>query len=99
MRANTRRAAKGWLLSFFFSVSSVRMTDGEVAVRSFCQIQRGWAVLLVNPRGSDGYGEEFFAGVRGGWGTADAKDFLEPLDQLVADANPIHSARTRHLDA
>ncbi|GAA1941981.1 serine hydrolase [Nocardioides hwasunensis] len=48
-------------------------------------VERGWAVLLVNPRGSDGYGEEFFAGVRGGWGTADAKDFLEPLDQLVAD--------------
>jgi hypothetical protein len=23
------------------------MTDGEVAVRSFCQIQRGWAVLLM----------------------------------------------------
>ena len=47
MRANTRRAAKVLLLSFFFSVSSVRMTDGEVAVRSFCQIQRGWAVLLM----------------------------------------------------
>ena len=47
MRANTRWAAKGLLLSFFFSVSSVRMTDGEVAVRSFCQIQRGWAVLLI----------------------------------------------------
>ncbi|RYB90431.1 serine hydrolase [Nocardioides oleivorans] len=48
-------------------------------------VERGWAVLLVNPRGSDGYGEEFFAAVRGGWGTADAGDFLEPLDQLVAE--------------
>ncbi|GAA3563575.1 serine hydrolase [Kribbella ginsengisoli] len=46
---------------------------------------RGWTVLLVNPRGSDGYGEQFYNGVVGGWGTSDAKDFLEPLDQLVAE--------------
>nr|WP_203590702.1 serine hydrolase [Streptomyces sp. SID13031] len=46
---------------------------------------RGWTVLLVNPRGSDGYGEEFYNAVAGGWGTADAKDFLEPLDELVAE--------------
>jgi dipeptidyl aminopeptidase/acylaminoacyl peptidase/CubicO group peptidase (beta-lactamase class C family) len=48
-------------------------------------VDRGWAVLLVNPRGSDGYGEAFFDGVRGAWGVADAADFLEPLDQLVAE--------------
>ncbi|MEU4395747.1 serine hydrolase [Kribbella sp. NPDC023855] len=46
---------------------------------------RGWTVLLVNPRASDGYGEEFFNGALGNWGTADAKDFLEPLDELVAE--------------
>ncbi len=48
-------------------------------------VERGWAVLLVNPRGSDGYGEAFYDGVRGAWGVADAPDFLEPLDQLVAE--------------
>ncbi|PRY44698.1 serine hydrolase [Umezawaea tangerina] len=48
-------------------------------------VARGWAVLLVNPRGSDGYGEAFYDGVRGAWGVADAADFLEPLDRLVAD--------------
>ena len=48
-------------------------------------VARGWAVLLVNPRGSDGYGEAFYDGVRGTWGVADAADFLEPLDQLVAE--------------
>jgi dipeptidyl aminopeptidase/acylaminoacyl peptidase/CubicO group peptidase (beta-lactamase class C family) len=48
-------------------------------------VERGWAVLLINPRGSDGYGEAFYNGVRGGWGIADAADFLEPLDQLVAE--------------
>jgi dipeptidyl aminopeptidase/acylaminoacyl peptidase/CubicO group peptidase (beta-lactamase class C family) len=48
-------------------------------------VDRGWAVLLVNPRGSDGYGGAFYDGIRGAWGVADAADFLEPLDQLVAD--------------
>ncbi|GAA5113200.1 serine hydrolase [Alloalcanivorax gelatiniphagus] len=48
-------------------------------------VERGWAVLLVNPRGSDGYGEAFYDGVRGAWGVADAQDFLEPLDELVAE--------------
>ena len=48
-------------------------------------VERGWAVLLVNPRGSDGYGEKFYDGVRGAWGVADAQDFLEPLDQLLAE--------------
>ena len=48
MRANTRRGPKGLLLSFFFSVSSsVKMTDGEVAVLSLCQIQRGGAVEVM----------------------------------------------------
>ncbi len=46
---------------------------------------RGWAVLMVNPRGSDGYGEAFYDAVHGAWGVADANDFLEPIDQLVAE--------------
>ena len=46
---------------------------------------RGWTVLLVNPRGSDGYGEAFYDGVNSAWGVADANDFLEPVDELVAD--------------
>ncbi|EOD63891.1 serine hydrolase [Amycolatopsis vancoresmycina] len=46
---------------------------------------RGWAVLLLNPRGSDGYGEAFYTAAVGAWGLADAKDFLEPLDDLVAE--------------
>ncbi|MFE4720935.1 alpha/beta hydrolase family protein, partial [Streptomyces sp. NPDC056728] len=41
---------------------------------------RGWAVLLLNPRGSDGYGEKFLTAALGAWGQADAPDFLEPLD-------------------
>ncbi|MGH3388104.1 MAG: serine hydrolase, partial [Actinomadura sp.] len=46
---------------------------------------RGWAVLLLNPRASDGYGEAYFTAGVGAWGEADANDFLEPIDQLVAE--------------
>ncbi|NEB81025.1 serine hydrolase, partial [Streptomyces sp. SID14478] len=48
-------------------------------------VARGWSVLLLNPRGSDGYGEAFFTAALGGWGAADAQDLLEPLDVLVAE--------------
>ncbi|MBB3678271.1 serine hydrolase [Modestobacter versicolor] len=56
----------------------------------------GWSVLLVNPRGSDGYGLEFFTGAAGRWGTADERDFLDPVDQLVAEgvADPDRLALT-----
>ena len=48
-------------------------------------VARGWAVLLLNPRGSDGYGERFYNAALGGWGEQDARDFLEPIDALVAE--------------
>ncbi len=48
-------------------------------------VGRGWAVLLLNPRGSDGYGEAFYTAAVGAWGVADARDFLEPVDALVAE--------------
>ncbi|MFI6928221.1 alpha/beta fold hydrolase [Nonomuraea spiralis] len=48
-------------------------------------VARGWTVLLLNPRGSDGYGEEFARAVSGRWGTSDTADFLEPLEELVAE--------------
>ncbi|ALG09831.1 serine hydrolase [Kibdelosporangium phytohabitans] len=48
-------------------------------------VARGWAVLLLNPRGSDGYGEDFYTGAVGEWGRADVRDLLDPLDQLVAE--------------
>lgn len=46
---------------------------------------RGWNVLIINPRGSDGYGEEFMRAVVGHWGAADQADFIEPLDQLIGE--------------
>ncbi|WP_422771285.1 serine hydrolase [Plantactinospora sp. WMMC1484] len=47
--------------------------------------RRGWVVLIVNPRGSDGYGEATYDAVNGAWGVADAPDLLEPIDALVAE--------------
>ena len=48
-------------------------------------VARGWAVLLLNPRGSDGYGEDFYRAALEDWGESDAQDFLEPIDALVAE--------------
>lgn len=48
-------------------------------------VGNGWTILLLNPRGSDGYGEAFSLAVRGRWGLADTNDFLEPVDELIND--------------
>src|SRR5262249_52576399 len=34
---------------------------------------RGWVVLLLNPRGSDGYGEDFYRAALEAWGESDAR--------------------------
>lgn len=45
----------------------------------------GWAILLLNSRGSDGYGQEFMRALRGGWGVNDLNDFMAAVDALVAE--------------
>ncbi|OMQ14230.1 hypothetical protein A7K94_0218080 [Modestobacter sp. VKM Ac-2676] len=59
-------------------------------------VAAGWTVLLVNPRGSDGYGRHLFTAAVGAWGVADERDFLDPVDQLVAEgvADPARLALT-----
>ena len=42
----------------------------------------GYAVVYINPRGSDGYSEKF-ADIRGRYGTRDFQDLLEGLDQAA----------------
>ncbi|MDQ2955851.1 MAG: alpha/beta fold hydrolase [Actinomycetota bacterium] len=61
-------------------------------------VAQGWAVLTVNPRASDGYGEAFLRGALGKWGESDIADVLEPIDALVADgtADPGRLAVTGH---
>jgi dipeptidyl aminopeptidase/acylaminoacyl peptidase len=48
-------------------------------------VSRGYAVLLPNPRGSSGRGQDFVAAVRGDMGGADALDILAGIDALVDD--------------
>lgn len=57
------------------------------AVHAYHQVlvAAGWVVLFVNPRGSDGYGDDFRNAVDGGWGIADEADLIEPLEQLVSE--------------
>lgn len=44
----------------------------------------GYAVLLPNPRGSDGQGTAFARAVGSDWGGADYQDVLDGVDRLVA---------------
>lgn len=48
-------------------------------------LARGFAVLLPNPRGSQGKGEEFVRGIIGEVGGLDVDDVLAGVDQLVAE--------------
>ena len=50
-------------------------------------VEQGWTVLALNPRGSDGYGEQFMRGVIGGWGLHDEQDFHAAIDALVEDGS------------
>lgn len=47
-------------------------------------VSHGYAVLLVNPRGSNGYGEDFLKANRGDWGGGDYKDLVAVLDAAIA---------------
>ncbi|MEV5574693.1 S9 family peptidase [Spirillospora sp. NPDC052269] len=46
-------------------------------------VARGWTVLALNIRGSDGYGEAFYTAALGAWGEADERDVLEPVQVLI----------------
>ena len=43
----------------------------------------GWTVLLLDPRGSDGYGSAHLTANLGSWGHGDACDILDPTAELI----------------
>jgi dipeptidyl aminopeptidase/acylaminoacyl peptidase len=43
----------------------------------------GWTILLLNARGSDGYGSDFARAAVGAWGEADAPDIHDAIDSLI----------------
>ena len=55
--------------------------------------EKGYAVLAVNPRGSEGYGEDF-RDIRGKWGEVDFQDLMRAVDEAVkrglADENRLY---------
>jgi dipeptidyl aminopeptidase/acylaminoacyl peptidase len=50
-----------------------------------CLAAAGYVVILANPRGSHGYGEDFARACVGDWGGADYDDLMGAVDRLVAD--------------
>jgi dipeptidyl aminopeptidase/acylaminoacyl peptidase len=76
--------------------NSWKGTLDEVHLYHHELVAAGWTILMINPRASDGWGEAFFTAAIGGWGVADMDDFLEPLDELVAEgvADPARLAVT-----
>jgi len=44
----------------------------------------GYQVLMVNPRGSNGYSEEFVKANRADWGGGDYRDLMTVLDTVIA---------------
>lgn len=56
---------------------------GKSAVHVLMLLQKGYAVLRPNPRGSSGRGVEFARKVKGDMGGADTYDYLSGLDYLV----------------
>jgi dipeptidyl aminopeptidase/acylaminoacyl peptidase len=45
---------------------------------------QGYVVILVNPRGSTGYGQDFCKAIFADWGNVDVKDVLAGVDYAVA---------------
>ncbi|MCK5046007.1 MAG: S9 family peptidase, partial [Candidatus Heimdallarchaeota archaeon] len=43
----------------------------------------GYVVFYCNPRGSDGYGQEFYKGAEKAWGDDDGQDILKGVDVVV----------------
>jgi dipeptidyl aminopeptidase/acylaminoacyl peptidase len=50
-----------------------------------CMLARGMSVYACNPRGSDGYGQEFLAANYRDWGEGPMRDVMGGLDALIAD--------------
>ncbi|MCS7052041.1 MAG: prolyl oligopeptidase family serine peptidase, partial [Thermomicrobium sp.] len=45
---------------------------------------QGYGVVYANPRGSQGYGEDFLACTRGAWGESDMPDLMAVVDAVLA---------------
>ena len=46
-------------------------------------LAKGYAVVYVNPRGSESYGQKFAYACGGDWGGSDFKDIMAAVDHVV----------------
>jgi dipeptidyl aminopeptidase/acylaminoacyl peptidase len=66
---------------------------GDAYVHEFQLLAgHGFAVLAANPRGSDGYGEDFRRRVLNDWGGKDLQDLLSGLDYVIS-SEPVDEHR------
>ena len=56
------------------------------------QAGAGYLVVFTNPRGSSGYGEDFYWGIWGSWGDEDYDDVMAGVDWMVENF-PVDEAR------
>ncbi len=54
---------------------------------------RGYAVIYCNPRGSQGYGEDFCAAIRADWGNLDYRDVMACVDAALQQYDLIDPER------
>ena len=54
---------------------------------------QGYAVLLINPRGSSGYGQKFADGCLNDWGGGDYRDLMKGVDFVLAKYSFVDGAR------
>jgi dipeptidyl aminopeptidase/acylaminoacyl peptidase len=54
---------------------------------------RGYAVLYLNPRGSNGYGQRFSDGCVSNWGGGDYQDLMKGVDHALSKYRWIDAAR------
>jgi len=47
-------------------------------------VARGYGLLLINPRGSSGYGQKFSDGCVNDWGGGDYRDLMKGVDEALA---------------
>jgi dipeptidyl aminopeptidase/acylaminoacyl peptidase len=74
------------LLLWVHGGPGANFTTGYGWEQAFGQLMaaHGYEVLLVNPRGSGGYSEDFEMANKADWGGGDYKDLLAVLDSVIA---------------
>ncbi len=85
--AGASKASRSPLVLLVHGGPSSNFTAGYSWEAAWAQMlaTHGYAVLMVNPRGSNGYSEAFMAANRADWGGGDYKDLTAVVDKVIAE--------------